>query len=137
MPAQNDDWDGFLGSVFYQQADVTASDGIQGIVRRLQKLESQRGLPGNRLAYLATDPQYFCRIIECLADAGAIDREAEQPWGRVVVEKPFGFDLQSAVQLDRNISRQPAPGSNLPHRPLLGEGYRTESLGFPFRQFHL
>jgi glucose-6-phosphate 1-dehydrogenase len=132
MPAQNDDWDGFLGSVFYQQADVTASDGIQGIVRRLQKLESQRGLPGNRLAYLATDPQYFCRIIECLADAGAIDREAEQPWGRVVVEKPFGFDLQSAVQLDRNISRHLRPDQIYRIDHYLGKDTVQNLLAFRF-----
>ncbi|MGA2256783.1 MAG: hypothetical protein ABSG53_19205, partial [Thermoguttaceae bacterium] len=103
-PAEND-WNDFLGSVFYHQADVTTSDGIQSLARRLQGVESQQGLPGNRLAYLATDPQYFCRIIEGLAGAGMINREVERPWGRVVIEKPFGFDLQSAVQLDRNILR--------------------------------
>jgi len=99
------DWNGFLAKVFYHQVDVTASDGIPSLARRLKEVEAQQELSGNRLAYLATDPQYFCRIIEGLVGAGIMDRELDRPWGRVVIEKPFGFDLQSAVQLDRNILR--------------------------------
>ena len=104
-PAENDGWDTFLGNLFYHRANVTAGDRVQSIARRVEELEAQRGLPGNRLAYLATDPEYFRRIVEGLAGAGMIDRGTERPWGRVVIEKPFGFDLQSATRLDQHISR--------------------------------
>lgn len=105
LSADNDDWNGLLGNVFYHRVDFTTDDGMQTLAHRLQALESQEELPGNRLAYLATDPEYFCGIVKGLADTGIIVRETTEPWGRVVIEKPFGFDLDSAMQLDQTILR--------------------------------
>src|SRR5262249_55953730 len=59
----------------------------------------------NRLFYLATDPEFFLPIVEGLAGAGLVRREEERPWARVVIEKPFGHDLASAVALDRDLLR--------------------------------
>jgi glucose-6-phosphate 1-dehydrogenase len=95
----------FLASVFYHRADFTTLEGMQGLAQRLQSLDSERGLPGNHVFYLATDPEYFYPIIECLAGAGLVVREAETPWTRVVIEKPFGRDLESAMALDRHVLR--------------------------------
>jgi glucose-6-phosphate 1-dehydrogenase len=68
-------------------------------------LESARELPGNRLFYLATDPEYFCPVVKHLACAKLTARETESPWARVVIEKPFGRDLASAMELDRHMLR--------------------------------
>jgi glucose-6-phosphate 1-dehydrogenase len=97
--------DSFLAHVFYHRADVTQPGTMQGLGGRLQKLEAERHLPGNRLFYLATDPEFFGPIVEHLAEARVVRRDLDKPWGRVVIEKPFGHDLASAHELDRHILR--------------------------------
>jgi glucose-6-phosphate 1-dehydrogenase len=104
VPAGADGQD-FLAHVYYHRADFTTTEGLQGLGRRLGELEAQRGLPGNRLYYLATDPEFFAPIVEGLGAAGLVQREPERPWARVVIEKPFGHDLQSALELDRQLLR--------------------------------
>jgi glucose-6-phosphate 1-dehydrogenase len=103
LPAPDEDPDGFLSRVFYQQADFTTAAGMQGLTRRLAGVESRRKLPGNRLFYLAIDPDYIESAIVGLAGAGALRRDVQRPWARVVIEKPFGHDLASAVELDQRV----------------------------------
>src|SRR4051794_15008669 len=57
--APREEVDGFLGRVFYHRADFTTTEGLAGLGRRLGELEGANGLPGNRLFYLATDPEFF------------------------------------------------------------------------------
>ncbi len=99
------DWDRFAGSVYYHRADFTAAEGYSDLARRLGEVESGLGNHGNRLYYLATDPDHFPSIVERLAGAGLLTPVAGQPWTRVVVEKPFGRDLPSALTLDRHLRR--------------------------------
>jgi glucose-6-phosphate 1-dehydrogenase len=71
--------------------------------RRLREHIAGRGdAPGNMLFYLATPPSLFGPIIERLGSAGLVD-ESGGAWRRVVVEKPFGQDLQSARVLNQRI----------------------------------
>jgi glucose-6-phosphate 1-dehydrogenase len=98
-------WDRFAASIFYQRADFTRADDYRKLADRLQGLEKERGLGGNRLFYLATDPEYFSRIVELLSGAGLVRRDPNGPWSRVVIEKPFGHDLASSQELDRQILR--------------------------------
>ena len=93
----------FLSHVFYQRTDFTTLDGMKGLAARLVDLEREHHLPGNRLFYLATDPEFFLPIVEGIAGAGLVRREQERPWARVVIEKPFGHDLASALALDRDL----------------------------------
>jgi glucose-6-phosphate 1-dehydrogenase len=102
MPHALDD---FLANIFYHRADFSTADGMRGLAERLEQLEQQRGLPGNRLYYLATDPDHFRPIVEQLAAAGIAGREQANPWARVVIEKPFGHDLESAMALDHEVLR--------------------------------
>jgi glucose-6-phosphate 1-dehydrogenase len=100
-----DSWNRFAQNVSYHRADFTTTAGLQGLARRLSQLEAGQQLSGNRLFYLATDPDYFAPIVEGLAAASLVDRNREQPWARVVIEKPFGHDLASARELDRHMLR--------------------------------
>jgi glucose-6-phosphate 1-dehydrogenase len=100
-----DGWDGFLSSVFYQRADLTTAEGMLELARRVQGLEANQGLPGNRLFYLAIEPAFFGPVVEGLSNARLLSRELERPWARVVIEKPFGHDLASARELDRRMLR--------------------------------
>src|SRR5262245_58482371 len=95
----------FLSRVFYQRTEFTTLEGMKGLAARLLALEREHNLPGNRLIYLATDPEFFRPIVEGLAGVGLIRREQDGPWARVVIEKPFGHDLASALALDRDLLR--------------------------------
>jgi len=95
----------FGSHLYYQRADFTSPEGLRDLAQRLQVLEKELGLPGNRLFYLATDPEYFGPIVEQLAAHKLVDRQAHRPWSRVVIEKPFGHDLASALALDETVSR--------------------------------
>src|SRR5271165_923024 len=93
----------FLPHVYYQPGDLTKADDMRKLGDRLKKLEAEHKLPGNRLFYLATDPEFFGPAVENLAAAGLLNMEIEKPWVRVVIEKPFGEDLNSATQLDHHL----------------------------------
>jgi glucose-6-phosphate 1-dehydrogenase len=72
------------------------------LATRLANLERQHGLPGNRAFYLALPPQAFGPTIRGRGETGL----ARSPgWTRVIIEKPFGRDLDSAIELNRQIHR--------------------------------
>ena len=104
-PAAGESWERFAASLFYHRADFNRAESYPPLAERLHALESQHGLGGNRLFYLATDPDYFPQIVEQLAAAGLVYREPGTPWTRVVIEMPFGKDLTSARALDRHVLR--------------------------------
>ena len=104
-PGDRDGWDRFAGHVFYHRADFTVAESYGELAGRLGALEAERGLGGNRLFYLATDPDQFPVIVERLVDAGLARRDPDRPWTRVVVEKPFGKDLGSSRALDGRLLR--------------------------------
>ncbi len=89
----------------------------------------------DRLFYLATAPEYFAPIIENLGAQGMA--QPEQGRVGVVIEKPFGHDLESAQRTQppgqRRLPREPG----LPHRPLPRQRDGAEHFGLPFRQRHL
>jgi glucose-6-phosphate 1-dehydrogenase len=104
-PKAPDGWDGFLSNVYYHRCDFSTIEGLRGLAGHLSELVAKRHLPGNRLFYLATDPDFFTPIVEGLAATGLVRREVDKPWSRAVIEKPFGHDLHSALELDRNVLR--------------------------------
>ncbi len=99
------DWDRFAGSLVYHRADFTAADGYAGLGRRLGEVETGFGNLGRRLYYLATDPDHVPTVVERLSVSGLLPPGTERPWTRVVVEKPFGRDLASALALDQHLLR--------------------------------
>ena len=84
--------------VFYER--VARDAAYDTLARRIENLESQLGLPGNRVLYLAIPPEAVPAAIERFGSAGL----AQGPgWTRLVVEKPFGRDLDSAREWNRLI----------------------------------
>lgn len=82
------------------------SDDPEGFVvlrKHLEEIEAARGLPPNRIFYLAIPPQAMRSTIERLSAAGLISRAGAANFTRVVVEKPIGHDLQSAVEINRTL----------------------------------
>src|SRR5947209_19689362 len=96
-------WKNFAQSLFYHQSDFADESGFKTLAERLAKIDKERGTRGNRLFYFAVGPEQFEPILKHLKAAG-LNTAPEGSWARVIVEKPFGRDLDSARELNRLIS---------------------------------
>jgi len=94
----------FLRFVFYQPGDTTKPQSVAALKTRLDQLDQEFGLKGNRLFYLAVAPDLVQSIIKNL-DASGMLEQVRGSWVRVVFEKPFGHDLQSARDLNAALRR--------------------------------
>ncbi|MBK1724408.1 glucose-6-phosphate dehydrogenase [Thiocystis violacea] len=75
----------------------------EDFVRLAERLRSDDDLPDNLMSYLAVAPRHYGHIVDQLA-ANGLNAQASG-WSRLVVEKPFGFDLESASILDQRLQR--------------------------------
>jgi glucose-6-phosphate 1-dehydrogenase len=89
-------------AVFYAGIGEGSAADYRRLADRIGALEQQRGLPGNRVIYLALPPVAFAPSVERLGAAG-LARSAG--WTRLVVEKPFGRDAASAGELNEAVHR--------------------------------
>jgi glucose-6-phosphate 1-dehydrogenase len=122
----------FLQHVHYHAADVSVPASLDSLRPRLEQLEANEQLPGDRLFYFAIDPDLFPAAIAELGRAGLNRPARDDAWARVVVEKPFGHDLASAVELDRHILKflQPDQVYRIDH--YLGKDTVQNLLAFRF-----
>ncbi|MCK6546731.1 glucose-6-phosphate dehydrogenase [Myxococcota bacterium] len=98
-PIDDELWSTIAPELFHQQCDYGDPASFRALGARLDTIEKERGLPGNRLYYLSTPPTAFTPIVKNLGAAGLVDPR-ERPWARVIIEKPFGTDLASARALN-------------------------------------
>jgi glucose-6-phosphate 1-dehydrogenase len=96
------DWNRLAERMSYVQAEFDDPAAYKKLAELLAKTDLMHRTGGNYLFYLATPPQVFATIIQRLGDAG-LTREEEGHWRRVIIEKPFGTDLRSAQELNRQI----------------------------------
>jgi glucose-6-phosphate 1-dehydrogenase len=102
--ARSFDWQWLAKRMLYLPGDFNDPAVYEQLKRLLEKVDEERGTEGNYLFYLATPPQAFAIIVQRLGAAGLLG-ENEGRWRRVIVEKPFGTDLQSAQELNRELLR--------------------------------
>ncbi len=95
----------FAKNLYYHRLDFDKGEAYEELKAVLQQLEKEKGTTGNRLFYLATHSNSFAPIIEKLSEHGLIYDGSDKKWSRVVLEKPFGHDLQSAIELQSEISK--------------------------------
>ena len=93
-------WKTFSQSIFYHQSEFADESGYKKLKERLEKIDKDGGTRGNRLFYFAAAPDQFEPIVKNLKAAGLNDAP-DGSWARVIVEKPFGTDLDSARKLNR------------------------------------
>jgi glucose-6-phosphate 1-dehydrogenase len=86
----------------YLALDASQAGAYGALAERIQSVDRQYDAGGNVLYYLATAPQLFAPIVTQLGEAG-LTRETGDHWRRVVIEKPFGHDLDSARALNRQV----------------------------------
>jgi len=99
-------WQEFAQRVFYQKLNFLHKDDFVALKGRVEELEKEHDLSGNRLMYLAAAAHHFCPITHHLAQSGLAQKLAvDAPiWHRVVYEKPFGHDLASAHEINACIA---------------------------------
>ena len=97
-------WSSFAESVFYQQGSFDDQAAYAALKMRMEEIDAKLGIPANRLYYLSTPPSAYPTIIDNLGAAGLVSR-AYEPFTRIIVEKPFGHDLESARVLNRQVKQ--------------------------------
>lgn len=95
-------WNDFASGLFYVAGDLTDPACYEAIKTKLAEIDQARKTGGNVLFYLSTQPSHYGPVIEHLGASG-LAHAPEQAWRRIVVEKPFGHDLDSARVLERQI----------------------------------
>ena len=97
-------WRDFAKSVHYHPVVYNESASCDGFTAQLETLDANEKTRGNRMFYLALPPSLYRPVARMLGRAGlSRETEGDRGWSRLVVEKPFGHDLDSAVELDRGI----------------------------------
>ncbi|MBI4470642.1 MAG: glucose-6-phosphate dehydrogenase [Acidobacteria bacterium] len=97
-------WQWFLRRLHYLSGDVDDPKTYEKLKVRLAEVDAEHGTKGNYFFYLATAPEFFSRVIHQVGDCGLAGQESGH-WRRVIIEKPFGRDLESARQLNRDIQQ--------------------------------
>jgi glucose-6-phosphate 1-dehydrogenase len=96
-------WDDFAGGFRYIAGNYDDPSTYERLGEVLDELDRERGSGGNRVYYLAIPPTTFIPVIEGLREAGLNTPGANGHFARLVVEKPYGRDLQSARELDATV----------------------------------
>jgi len=95
-------WNRFAEHFVYMSLDINNLDGFRDLNRLTDELDSQFGIPGNRLFYLALAPELFGPVSFNLREGGLLESKG---WHRLVIEKPFGYDLPSAQVLNEQLNQ--------------------------------
>jgi len=93
----------FLQHLEYVTGDYDDLNAYKKLAERLEKVDREFKLGGNRLFYLATPPEVYPRVIHQLQEAGLVRKGSEKPWTRIIIEKPFGHDGESARELNQKV----------------------------------
>jgi glucose-6-phosphate 1-dehydrogenase len=97
-------WDDLVQRIHFVTGNFDDATAYQRLCDQLKDLDQQqRGTHGNYLFYLATASSFFSKIVEQLGAIGLAQEAAG--WRRVVIEKPFGHDLESAQMLNRDLAQ--------------------------------
>ena len=98
-------WSDFASKVGYVSGSFDDVDAFRQLKARLDENDREFGTAGNRLYYLSTPPGVFATIVESLAAAGLGPKDQERGWSRIIIEKPFGTDLDSARALQTEVNK--------------------------------
>ncbi len=91
----------FKNKLFYESVSPNEPDDFIKLKERLKKLEKDRSIESNYIFYLSTPPSVYESIAQNLAEQNL--SKSEKYFRRIIVEKPFGTDLESARELNKNL----------------------------------
>jgi len=93
-------WENCASGMFYTPTDVEDEESFKRLSELLSDMDQQRGTAGNRLFYFATPPSLYAPLTQLL---GSVGLNRSSGWTRVVIEKPFGHDLESMQALNKQV----------------------------------
>ena len=105
LPLDEAAWRSFASRIRYQKCDFADPVGFDKLAKTMESIDREQHTPGNHLYYLATQPSAFAEIVAQLGRVGLDHERHEGGWRRIVIEKPFGHDLQSAIRLNREVGK--------------------------------
>ena len=94
----------FLKLLSYLPVDTENHEDFKKLKDHLEKLNKDLDTKGNVIYYLSTPPNLYGVIPTLLGDAG-LHLSSNRSWKKLIVEKPFGYDLSSAIELNKKISK--------------------------------
>ena len=94
-------WHWFSRRIYYLSGDFDEAQTYEALRDLLAKIDKEHGTRGNYFYYLATAPGFFAPIVKQLGAAELV--KEDQGWRRVIIEKPFGHDYDSARSLNKEI----------------------------------
>jgi glucose-6-phosphate 1-dehydrogenase len=97
---EDEQWRKFSQRLHYMAGELDDSNTYGNVTARLEEL-AKEGASKNRLFYLATPPSIFSTIVKKLGESGLA--KEDEHWSRIVIEKPFGHDLESAKALNAEV----------------------------------
>jgi glucose-6-phosphate 1-dehydrogenase len=103
-------WRQLAEGIRFVQGDFSDDLAFEKLRRTIEELDEVRGTGGNHAFYLAIPPGLFGDAVGQLKEHGLVEPTTES-WRRVVIEKPFGHDLESARELNRMIDEVFPPES--------------------------
>ncbi len=103
-PSNDGKLEEIVSRFYYNKTDFYDDKGYKELGKFLNNLDEKYGTLGNRVFYLAVAPEHFGPVVERI-DAAGLAPNKEDSWQRVVIEKPFGKDLESATKLNKDITR--------------------------------
>jgi glucose-6-phosphate 1-dehydrogenase len=101
----------FLKCLRYFSGNYDDPEAFRRLAQRLDELDGEGQLGGNRLYYLATPPEVYLHVIEQLKKAGLNKPKNEKSWARIIIEKPFGqvleaFDESQVYRIDHYLGKE-------------------------------
>src|SRR5258706_7035249 len=123
----------FLEKIVYHEGDFGDDKMFDKLKARIEGLGHEFGATANVLFYLATQPSAFATIVAQIGRSGLDNEVHNGGWRRVIIEKPFGRDYDSARRLNREGGKvfRETPVYRIAH--YLGKETVREPLGFPLR----
>lgn len=99
-------WNDFAGHIHYQQGTFEDDKGYSELIKKLEKVDEQMGACVTRLFYLATPPDNYEVILDNLNHSKLAEGcgQGSNKWTRIIIEKPFGKDLETAQMLDKKLA---------------------------------
>jgi glucose-6-phosphate 1-dehydrogenase len=97
-------WDWLSQRIYYVKGDFQDPEAYKRLQQQIAEAEKLHNTGGNKFFYLAVAPRFFAPIVQQLGNAGLTKEEGAR-WARVIVEKPFGHDVESARLLNAELKK--------------------------------
>jgi glucose-6-phosphate 1-dehydrogenase len=102
--SDNNKWRDFAAALHYRPVDYGNLESYNRLAASLKEIDRKNNTHGNRIFYIALPPTLYMKVAQMIGRAGlSAEMVNDNGWSRIVVEKPFGTNLQTAVELDQSL----------------------------------